>query len=80
MFPWGDSGKYQLEELPDLAEIKEVLAEVGQLARLYQQRLTAHPSEFCKMATPKEEVLEKSILALEVHAKASAVSLVFLGP
>lgn len=79
LFPWADSGKYRLEELPDLPEIKEALAEVGQLARLYKQRLTAHPSAFCKMAALREEVLEKSIVDLEVHAKVSRRRVVCAG-
>ena len=69
LFPWADSGKYKLEELPDLPEIAEVLAEVGALARLYQQRLTSHPSEFVKMAAQKEDILFKSMLDLENHAR-----------
>ncbi len=69
LFPWGDSGKYKLEELPDLPEIATCLAEVGALARLYNQRLTSHPSELVKMAALKEDVLFKSIFDLEVHSK-----------
>ena len=69
LFPWGDSGKYKLEELPDLPEIKTVLAEVGLLARLYKQRLTSHPSEFVKMAAQKEDIVFKSIWDLELHSK-----------
>ena len=71
MFPWGDSGKYKLEELPDLPEIEIVLAEVGALARLYKQRLTAHPSEFVKMAAQKDDIIYKSILDLENHSRVS---------
>ena len=71
LFPWGDSGKYKLEELPDLPEIVTVLAEVGALARLYKQRLTSHPSEFVKMAAQKEDIVTKSIWDLELHSKAS---------
>lgn len=69
LFPWGDSGKYSLEELPDLPQIKEVLAEVGILARLYKQRITSHPSEFVKMAAQKEDVVFKSLWDLELHSK-----------
>lgn len=69
LFPWGDSGKYKLEELPDLPEIAAVLAEVGALARLYKQRLTSHPSEFVKMAAQKEDIVFKSIWDLELHSK-----------
>lgn len=73
LFPWGDSGKYKLEELPDLPEIAVALAEVGALARLYQQRLTSHPSAFVKLAAQKEDIVCKSIWDLELHAKASWV-------
>ena len=75
LFPWGDSGKYKLEELPDLPEIAQALAEVGALARLYQQRLTAHPSEFVKMAAQKEDIVWKSIFDLEVHARVGTAGL-----
>jgi len=67
--PWGDSGKYKLEELPDLPEIEAVLAEVGTLARLYKQRLTSHPSEFVKMAAQKDDIVWKSLFDLEVHSR-----------
>lgn len=69
LFPWGDSGKYKLEELPDLPEIEAVLAEVGTLARLYKQRLTSHPSEFVKMAAQKDDIVWKSLFDLEVHSR-----------
>lgn len=73
LFPWGDSGKYKLEELPDLPEIAVALAEVGTLARLYQQRLTSHPSAFVKLAAQKEDIVYKSIWDLELHSKVSRV-------
>ena len=69
LFPWGDSGKYKLEELPELPEIEAVLAEVGTLARLYKQRLTSHPSEFVKMAAQKDDIVWKSLFDLEVHSR-----------
>ena len=46
-----------------------MLAEVGALARLYKQRLTSHPSAFVKLAALKEDVVEKSLLDLENHAR-----------
>ncbi len=69
LFPWGDTGKYKLEELPELPEIEAVLAEVGTLARLYKQRLTSHPSEFVKMAAQKDDIVWKSLFDLEVHSR-----------
>ena len=48
---------------------------MGTLARLYQQRLTAHPSEFVKMAAQKEDIVWKSIFDLEVHARVGIAGL-----
>ena len=42
---------------------------MGALARLYKQRLTSHPSAFVKLAALKEDVVEKSLLDLENHAR-----------
>ncbi|KAJ9533148.1 hypothetical protein QJQ45_018245 [Haematococcus lacustris] len=48
IFPW--MTKYQLEDLPDFPAIKQALFEAGEAARAVGQRLTFHPSEFCKIA------------------------------
>ena len=55
IFPWGDSGRYKVQDLPQFDDIKVALAEAGVLARLYDMRLTSHPSEFVKMAAPRSE-------------------------
>jgi UV DNA damage endonuclease len=67
-FPWGDADKYTIDQLPDFEAIKAALAEAGALARLYDQRLTAHPSEFVKLAAPRKAVVDSSIRALEMHS------------
>ncbi|GFH28464.1 uncharacterized protein HaLaN_26960, partial [Haematococcus lacustris] len=48
IFPW--MTKYKLEDLPDFPAIKQALFEAGEAARAVGQRLTFHPSEFCKIA------------------------------
>eukprot|EP00891_Asterochloris_glomerata_P009145 jgi/Astpho2/9145/e_gw1.00135.16.1_t len=68
IFPWGDSGKYKVQDLPQFDNIKVALAEAGTLARLYDMRLTSHPSEFVKMAAPRPEIVESSIRDLELHS------------
>ena len=55
IFPWGDSGRYKVQDLPQFDDIKVALAEAGILARMYNMRLTSHPSEFVKMAAPRSE-------------------------
>ena len=64
-FPWG--GKYKLEDLPTYEGIKEALARAGAVARATGQRLTAHPSEFVKLAAPRPELVEESLADLELH-------------
>lgn len=56
-----------------MPEIEVALAEVGALARLYQQRLTSHPSAFVKLAAQKEDIVYKSLWDLELHSKVSWV-------
>ena len=64
-FPWG--GKYKIEDLPTYEGIKEALARAGMVARATGQRLTAHPSEFVKLAAPRPELVEESLGDLELH-------------
>ena len=64
-FPWG--GKYKIEDLPTYEGIKAALARAGQVARATGQRLTAHPSEFVKLAAPRPELVEESLGDLELH-------------
>ena len=47
--------------------IKPRLKEVGAYAKAHGHRLTAHPSQFCQLATPREDVLQQSIVDLTNH-------------
>lgn len=62
-FPWGS--KYKLSDLSTYPEIKVALARAGEVARATGQRLTAHPSEFVKLAALRPELLEESLADLE---------------
>ena len=72
-FPWG--GKYRLEDLSTYEGIKEALARAGMVARATGQRLTAHPSEFVKLAAPRPELVEESLGDLELHGSVTAPAL-----
>ena len=67
LFPW--SGQYQLEELQDFEQIAAALAEVGEVARRYGQRLTNHPPHFIKLASTDGELRLRSIADLEVQGR-----------
>ena len=66
-FPWG--GKYKLEDLPTFEGIKVALARAGEVARATGQRLTAHPSEFVKLAATRPELVDESLADLELHGQ-----------
>lgn len=63
LFPW--ASEYELEDLPDFAEIKSILKVIGSRGL----RLTTHPDHFVKMAALPGPVLENSIKDLEYHAQ-----------
>ena len=70
-FPW--ASKYKLSELPDFPEIAHILGQAGELSRRYGQRLTAHPNEFVKLAAERPQLVEESLMDLEVHAQVRRV-------
>ncbi len=61
--------EYELEDLPDFAEISLALREVGDYAKEFKHRLTSHPGPYVVLATPHEEVARKSIIELERHSQ-----------
>ena len=67
MFPW--MSEYVLEELPDYEGIKANLEYAGKLARDAGQRLSFHPGHFNILTSPKEKVVNGSILDLTRHGQ-----------
>jgi UV DNA damage endonuclease len=47
---------------------KEAFEKVGEALKKYNQRVTFHPGQFCVIGTPSEDVFEKTILDLKMHA------------
>jgi UV DNA damage endonuclease len=60
------AGSAILEYKIDFA--KPYLQELGALSRRHGHRITAHPGQFVQLGTPKEDVLQRSILDLTTHA------------
>ena len=67
MFPW--MSEYNFSELPDYKKIKDTLANVGKLSKEYGQRLTFHPGPFNVLCSPREDVVNKTILELNKHSE-----------
>ena len=44
------------------------LERVGQLAKELRHRLTMHPGQYMKIASPREEVVRRALADLEYHA------------
>ena len=61
--------EYQLTDLPDYAEIEEVLFECGLFIEEHGMRVTSHPDHFVKLASPNEDVVRNSIRDLEIHGE-----------
>lgn len=67
MFPrWNH---YEIKDLPDYDEICQVLQEAGDYARANNIRLTTHPGPFHILGSPRDEVVENSIIGLERHSE-----------
>lgn len=67
LFPFKNSSK--LKENYDLDFARDILEQVGALARQYGQRLTFHPGQYCVVGTNKEEVFDNTVAELDWHAE-----------
>jgi UV DNA damage endonuclease len=66
IFPWQST--YELEELPDYKEIYNTLKQSATLIKKYNHRITTHPGQFNVLASPKKEVVDRTIRDLRDHA------------
>jgi UV DNA damage endonuclease len=66
IFPWQST--YELEELPDYIEIYNTLKQAAELIKKYNHRITTHPGQFNVLASPKKEVVDRTIRDLRDHA------------
>ncbi len=67
LFPW--MSEYELSDLPDFEGIKANLEYAGKLASEAGQRLSFHPGPFNILTSPKEKVVDSSILDLTRHGE-----------
>jgi len=67
MFPWFTH--YKLEELPNFNILRDLLAEIGQLALSNNIRLSAHPGPYCVLSSENPNVVINTIDELNKHAQ-----------
>jgi UV DNA damage endonuclease len=67
MFPW--MSEYELKDLPDYQQIKNVLAKIDQKAKEHDMRLTYHPGPFNVLATNSDVVLRNALKELRQHGE-----------
>ena len=67
IFPWHSD--YNFEQLKDFTSISDLLADIGDLAKKNQQRLTFHPDHFCKMGSSDSYIVQKTIKDIEQHSR-----------
>lgn len=65
--PW--YSEFELEDLPDSKAIIAGLKQAGDFATANDIRLSFHPGQFCVLASPTPEIVDKSIVELDNHAK-----------
>ncbi|KAI9002256.1 UV-endonuclease UvdE, partial [Gaertneriomyces semiglobifer] len=68
MFPFA-SHEVHGYNIADVPGAKEVLKEVGEVARRLGHRLTMHPGQFTQLASPRPEVVRNAIRDLEYHCQ-----------
>jgi len=67
MFPW--MSEYEIEELPNINVIKSLLFEFYTFVNANDHRITYHPGQFNNLASPKQKVVENTILDINKHAQ-----------
>ncbi len=67
MFPW--MSEYEIEDLPEINEIKTILKRVGEKSKVAGLRLTYHPGPFHVLASPNKSTIENTLKGLSQHGQ-----------
>lgn len=66
-FPW--ASEYKFEDLPQFLRIQTLLSGAGHYAQSVGMRINSHPGPFNVLTSPKESVVQNTIVDLELHGK-----------
>jgi UV DNA damage endonuclease len=67
MFPFASHPDFS--ETYDIEQFRELLQNIGKLANKYKQRLTFHPGQYNQLTSKNEDVIKKTIVEIDFHAK-----------
>jgi UV DNA damage endonuclease len=67
IFPW--MSEYSFEDLPNYFKLTNIMKEVGLFVAKHNMRISFHPGQFDVLASPNEEIVEKTIYDLDQHAR-----------
>lgn len=67
LFPW--SSNYELKELKNYHQIKEILEKVAFIIDENNMRITSHPGPFNVLSSMRDDVVKNSIKDLSVHGE-----------
>ncbi|MFW6009431.1 MAG: UV DNA damage repair endonuclease UvsE [archaeon] len=67
MFPW--MSEYNIHEIPNFNQIKNKLIEIGNICKCEGHRVSFHPGPFNCLASPTENVVNKTIKELNQHSE-----------
>ena len=67
MVPW--MSHYELTDLPDYKQFKNLLHGAGLLAKKYKQRISFHPGQFCQLGSINPDTVTKTLKELRQHAE-----------
>ena len=67
LVPWAT--EFELSDMPDYHRFSNILRGVGNLAKMYGQRITSHPGPFNVLVSPNENVVKNTIKDLSIHGE-----------
>jgi UV DNA damage endonuclease len=67
LFPW--CSEYNLKDMPDYEEIRDVLSKVGKYIADNNMRITSHPGPFNVLTSPHPHVVDNCIKDLSIHGE-----------
>ena len=67
LFPW--CSEYNLKDMPDYQEIRDVLCKVGKYVADNNMRITSHPGPFNVLTSPHPHVVDNCIKDLSIHGE-----------
>lgn len=67
MFPFASHPDFY--DKYDFQQFREKLSKLGALAKHYKQTLTFHPGQYNQLSSHRKEVVEKSVIDIDIHAK-----------